>query len=209
MKIRLTESQYKRLLKEDDKDFLDGMVNFKTIGNKVNNAIAKLFVMMQKEGKFIPNLEYLKRSDPIYSRSFSDIVKYIVLMLDIENSEAILLAHNYSSFLRDKIVDAAEKGDPNLLIGEPLQFFGKYKYPINYYWTGYVTGISDGNLECYTTDDNDFTKKIVDGICEVVEDANSNIDYDFGDVSWDPDTDHTYDSIQIDDINYDDISIDI
>ena len=45
MKIRLTESQYSRLLKEDDKDFLDGMVNFKTIGNKVNFAIAKLFNM--------------------------------------------------------------------------------------------------------------------------------------------------------------------
>jgi|688.fasta_scaffold07689_12 hypothetical protein len=209
MKIRLTEEQYKRLLKEDDKDFLDGMVNFKNIGNKVNNAIAKLFVMMQKEGKLKIDLGYLSLGDPIYGSGFRDIVKYIVLMLDIENSEAILLAHNYISFLRDKIVDAAEKGDPNLLIGEPLQFFGKYKYPINYYWSGYITGISNGNLECYTTDDNDFTKKIVDGIYEVVEDANSNIDYDFGDVAWDPDTDHTYNSIQNDDINYDDITIDI
>lgn len=209
MKIRLTEEQYKRLLKEDDRSFLDGMVDFKNIGNKVNNAIAKLFVMMQKEGKLKIDLGYLSLDNPIYSSGFRDIVKYIVLMLDIENSEAILLAHNYSSFLRDKIVDASEKGDPNLLIGEPLEFFGKYKYPINYYWTGYIYGITDGNLECYATDENDFTKKIDAGIFKVLGDENSNIDYDASDVSWEPDTDNTYDTIQTDDINYDDITIDI
>jgi hypothetical protein len=209
MKIRLTEEQYKRLLKEDDRSFLDGMVDFKNIGNKVNNGIAKLFVMMQKEGKLKIDLGYLSIGDPIYGSGFRDIVNYIILMLDIENSEAILLAHNYSSFLRDKIVDASEKGDPNLLIGEPLQFFGKYIYPINYYWTGYINGITDGNLECYATDENDFTKKIDAGNFEVSEDANSNIDYDASDVSWEPDTDHTYDTIQTDDINYDDITIDI
>ena len=209
MKIRLTEEQYKRLLKEDDRSFLDGMVDFKNIGNKVNNAIARLFVLMQKEGKLKIDLKYLSSDNPFYHSSFSDIVKYIVLMLDIENSEAILLAHNYSSFLRDKIVDASEKGDPNLLIGEPLQFFGKYKYPITYYWTGFITGFSDGNLECYATDENDFTKKIDAGNFEVLKDANDYINYDASDVSWDPDTDYTYDAIQTDDINYDDITIDI
>lgn len=209
MKIRLTEEQYKRLLKEDDRSFLDGMVDFKNIGNKVNNAIARLFVLMQKEGKLKIDLKYLSSDNPFYHSSFSDIVKYIVLMLDIENSEAILLAHNYSSFLRDKIVDASEKGDPNLLIGEPLQFFGKYKYPITYYWTGFITGFSDGNLECYATDENDFTKKIDAGNFEVLKDANDYINYDASEVSWDPDTDYTYDAIQTDDINYDDITIDI
>jgi hypothetical protein len=209
MKIRLTESQYSRLLKEDDKDFLDGMVNFKTIGNKVNFAIAKLFVMMQREGKFIPNLDYLKLSDPIYSNNFRDIVKYIILMLSVENSEAILLAHNYSSFLWDKIVIASEKDDPNLLVGEPLQFFGKYKYPITYYWHGYINGNSSGNLECYATDDDDFTKKIDGGIFDVMENSNDYIDYDMSSVHWEPDDDFTIDSISMTEIDLDEITIDI
>ena len=210
MKIRLTESQYSRLLKEDDKDFLGGMVNFKTIGNKVNLAIAKLFIMMQREGKFKISLDYLKVGDPMYSsQNFRDIVKYIILMLSVENSEAILLAHNYISFLRDKIVIASEKNDPNLLVGEPLQFFGKYKYPITYYWTGYINGTTSGNLECYATDDDDFTKKIDDGFYDVMENSNGHIDYDMSDVEWEPNDDYTLDSVQMEDIDLDEITIDI
>ena len=209
MKIRLTESQYSRLLKEDDKDFLDGMVNFKTIGNKVNLAIAKLFIMMQREGKFIPNLDYLKLSNPIHSSSFRDIVKYIILMLSVENSEAKLLAHNYISFLRDKIVIASEKNDPNLLVGEPLQFFGKYKYPITYYWTGYINGTTSGDLECYATDDDDFTKKIDDGFYDVIADTGDYVDYEMSDVDWEPNDDYTFDTIESDNIDLDEITIDI
>jgi hypothetical protein len=209
MKIRLTESQYSRLLKEDDKDFLDGMVNFKTIGNKVNFAIAKLFVMMQREGKFIPNLDYLKLSDPIYSNNFRDIVKYIILMLSVENSEAILLAHNYSSFLRDKIVIASEKNDPNLLVGEPLQFYGKYKYPITYWWSGYVNGTTNGDLECYATDDDDFAKKIDDGFYDVIANTSEYVDYEISDMEWEPNDDYTFDSVEMGDIDLDEITIDI
>jgi hypothetical protein len=209
MKIRLTESQYKRLLKEDDKDFLNGEVNFKTIGNKVNLAFAKLFVMMQREGKFIPNLAYLKLGNPIHSNSFRDIVKYIILMLSVENSEAILLAHNYISFLRDKIVIASEKNDPNLLVGEPLQFFGKYKYPITYYWTGYINGTTSGDLECYATDDDDFTKKIDDGFYDVIANTGEYVEYEMSDVEWEPNDDYTFDSIQMGDIDLDEITIDI
>jgi hypothetical protein len=209
MKIRLTESQYSRLLKEDDKDFLDGMVNFKTIGNKVNLAIAKLFIMMQREGKFKISLGYLKLSDPIFSNSFRDIVKYIILMLSVENSEAILLAHNYSSFLRDKIVIASEKNDPNLLVGEPLQFYGKYKYPITYWWTGYINGTTSGDLECYATDDDNFTKKIDDGFYDVIANTNEYVGYEISDLEWEPNDDYTFDSISLADIDLDEITIDI
>ena len=210
MKVRLTESQYKRLLKEDDKDFLDGMVNFKTIGNKVNLAIAKLFIMMQREGKFKISLDYLKVGDPIYSGlSFRGVVKYIILMLSLENSEAILLAHNYISFLRDKIVIATEKNDPNLLVGEPLQFFGKYKYPISYFWSGFVYGTTSGDLECYATDDDDFTKKIDDGFYDVIANTNEYVDYEISDLEWEPNDDYTFDSISMADIDLDEITIDI
>ena len=67
MKIRLTENQYKRLLKENDKDFLDGNVNFRNIGNKVDKPIAKLFCNLAKNDKYKPDdltTEKLKSSDP-------------------------------------------------------------------------------------------------------------------------------------------------
>ena len=48
MRIKLLESQYNRLLKENDKDFLDGTVNFKEIGNKVDKFIIKCFNFIRK-----------------------------------------------------------------------------------------------------------------------------------------------------------------
>ena len=47
MKIKLTEEQYNRLLVENDKDFLDGYINFKHIGNKVTPFIVRLFGLTQ------------------------------------------------------------------------------------------------------------------------------------------------------------------
>ena len=49
MKIKLTEEQYRRLLVEDDKKFLDGKVEFPHIGNKVNKFIVKLFNYIHKK----------------------------------------------------------------------------------------------------------------------------------------------------------------
>ena len=54
MKIKLTEEQYNRLLVENDKDFLDGQVNFKHIGNKVSPFIVKLFNIINEKCKDCP-----------------------------------------------------------------------------------------------------------------------------------------------------------
>ena len=95
MKIRLTENQYKRLLKEDDKDFLDGMVNFKNIGNKIDKPIAKLFSMVQKSGKFEPNIDFdlrnLVNTSPMSIDSFNKIAKRFKELMGYTNAEAILL----------------------------------------------------------------------------------------------------------------------
>ena len=64
MRIKLRESQYSRLLKENDKDFLDGTVNFKEIGNKVDKFIIKCFNFIRKR---YPNLKQL-RNIPMTSK---------------------------------------------------------------------------------------------------------------------------------------------
>ena len=58
MKIKLTEEQYNRLLVENDKDFLDGKVEFPHIGNKVNKFIVKLFnYIYEKKGRYTSSKE--------------------------------------------------------------------------------------------------------------------------------------------------------
>ena len=74
MKIRLTESQYKRLLKEDDKEFLDGDVDFANIDNKVTPVIAKIFMML-KNKNFQPNNKYLSYKSPLESDNFKKLRK--------------------------------------------------------------------------------------------------------------------------------------
>ena len=48
MKIVITESQYRRLITEDNKSFLDGMVDFPNIKNVIDPFIAKIFVTLKK-----------------------------------------------------------------------------------------------------------------------------------------------------------------
>ena len=53
MKIKLTESQYNKLLLENDKDFLDGKVKFPNIGNKVNKFIVTGALLISSYTLFI------------------------------------------------------------------------------------------------------------------------------------------------------------
>jgi hypothetical protein len=207
MKIRLTESQYKRLLNEDNQSFIDGTVRFKNIGNKVDKAIAKLFIMMYEEGNFTPNLSYLRSSNPyFYDPHFRKIIDYIALTLFVTKEESILLAHNYSSVMWDKIREASENNDITILVGEPLQFFGKYVYPTTVLYNGYVTGMADGIIECYATDTNNFKEKIDSGLYEL-EGSTDTIDYDSFSIDWELEQDYTHETIQDEDIELDRVII--
>jgi hypothetical protein len=200
MKIRLTESQYKRLLNEDNQSFIDGTVRFKNIGNKVDKAIAKLFIMMYEEGNLTPNLSYLRSSNPyFYDPHFRKIIDYIALTLFVTKEESILLAHNYSSVMWDKIREASENNDITILVGEPLQFFGEYVYSTTVLYRGYVNGSGLGNIECYATDVNNFKEKIDSGFYEL-EGSTDTIDSDSISIDWELDKDFTYENIQNEDI---------
>ena len=84
MRIKLRESQYSRLLKENDKDFLDGTVNFKEIGNKVDRFIIKCYNFMRKQ---YPNFKQL-RDIPMWSKKISkDLV--------IPNAISLIICYNY------------------------------------------------------------------------------------------------------------------
>ena len=208
MKIRLTESQYKRLLKEDNKDFLDGMVNFKNIGNKVDKSIAKLFSVVQKGDNYVPNIDFRKIIDtPMRNDSFNKIVKRFQELMGYTNAEAILLGYNYTK-MYDEIVSANETGNWESLIGKPLEFYGKFTHPITVYHTGYVTGYSGGYAETYATDYDNFIQKLDSGEVET-NDSGGDIDYDCSDIHFEYDWGNTSENLHYIDIDDDMIEIDI
>lgn len=205
MKIRLSESQYRRLLVEDDKSFLDGMVDFRNIGNKINPYIAKLFVTLYQRG-FAQGDNYLKLSEPQLDPTFRLIYDEIKTMdTNLSKGEIILLTHNYN-FYSNEISDAYNNSNPRSLIGLPLKFYGKFTHPITIYHSGYVSGYSSGTAEAYATDYDNFIDKFENGEVDT-EDNHDMIDYDCGDIHFEPNWDWTSDSLA--DVEIDDDLIEI
>lgn len=205
MKIRLSESQYRRLLVEDDKSFLDGMVDFRNIGNKINPYIAKLFVTLYQRG-FAQGDNYLKLSEPQLDPTFRLIYDEIKTMdTNLSKGETILLAHNYNLY-SNEISDAYNNSNPRSLIGLPLKFYGKFTHPITIYHSGYITGYSSGTAEAYATDYDNFIDKFENGEVDT-EDSDDMIDYDCGDIDFEPNWDWTSESL--DDVEIDDDLIEI
>lgn len=207
MKIRLSESQYRRLLVEDDKSFLDGMVDFRNIGNKINPYIAKLFVTLYQRG-FAQGDNYLKLSEPQLDPTFKLIYDEIKTMdTNLTKGENILLAHNYN-FYSNEISDAYNNSNPRSLIGLPLKFYGKFTYPITVYHSGYITGNSDGKAETYATDYDNFKQKFEDGEVET-EDLGGMIDYECSDIHFEQNWDWTSDGLADEAIDDDLIDINV
>ena len=208
MKIRLTENQYKRLLKENDKDFLDGNVNFKNIGNKIDRFISKIFCNLVNSDKYSPKeltTEKLKTVDPFSKGQFDDIFDRIKELGGYTKSETILLTYNYIK-LYDTIVSLNEGGNCNNLVGIPLEFYGKFSHYATIQHTAYVNGYSSGSGELYTTSYDDFIDKWENGEVEL-DDSGDNIDYECYDLYWETDWDSTYDNLQSQEFDGDNIEV--
>lgn len=189
MKIRLTESQYKRLLTEDDKSFLDGEIDFPNIGNKINRPIALAFMKLNIE----PTVSYLRLNFPDQNSIFENIKKKLILFLGVTEDEAILLAHNYCSVYPAEISKAKEENDYSSLIDLPLEFYGLFRYPTIVYHTGYISGSSDGVAQRYSKNYEDFINKIEEGDVDLESIDNSPIDHDVEYIDWEPNWDGSYD----------------
>ena len=208
MKIRLTENQYKRLLKENDKDFLDGNVDFKNIGNKIDRFISKLFCNLVNNDKYSPNeltTEKLKTVAPFTKGQFHVIFDRIKELGGYTKSETILLTYNYIK-LYDTIVSLNEGGNCNNLVGIPLEFYGKFSHYATIEHEAYVSGYSSGSGELYTTSYDDFIDKWENGEV-VLTDNGDNIDYECYDLYWETNWDSTYDRLGDQDFDVDSINI--
>jgi hypothetical protein len=201
MKIRLTESQYKRLLNEDDKSFLDGDVDFANIDNKVTPVVAKIFIVL-KNKNFEPSSDYLRMKNPIESQNFRKIAEELRTLTGYENDEVILLTHNYSTWLDD---DIKNTDDWKSLVGLPLEYYGKMNHPHSVNWSGYLSGWGDGSVSAYATNYDDFQQRVEDGDVEI-EYENGGIDYDDRDIQWERNYDFDYDNLSDLEIDLNNIS---
>lgn len=106
MKVKLTESQYNRLLTEDTGE------NWGRVSKTVNAFIVRLFKEIRDK---IQN-GGLKMN--------SDIVDFIVNDLALTQEEAIILAHNFKV-----MVDFHSQEELDELIGKPMEYMGVWKIP--------------------------------------------------------------------------------
>jgi hypothetical protein len=201
MKIRLTESQYKRLIKEDDKSFLDGDLDFMNIDNKVTPVVSKIYMVL-KNKNFEPSIDYLRLKNPIESITFRKIAEEIRNLTGYQNDEVILLTHNYCTVLWE---DIKNTDDWKYLVGLPLQYYGKMNHPYSVNWSGYLSGWGSGSVSAYATDYEDFQSKIDEGEVEIDYD-NGEIDYDDRDIQWERNYDYDYDNLSEIDFDLDNIT---
>ena len=176
MKIRLTEGQYKRLLVENDKDFLDGSVNFKEIGNKVDKFIIKCYNFIRKQ---YPSFKQL--SDiPMYSIKLSkDLV--------IPRSVCLVICYNYY-LLRNKFNPENYEGDLSEFLGEPLEFYGEFELNEEVPMRGYISGYQMGTYTGYANNEEEFLSQLEEGEdYDYDVDNVSGVEYDGFNIEWEVD----------------------
>ena len=175
MRIKLRESQYSRLLKENDKDFLDGTVNFKEIGNKVDKFIMKCYNFIRKQ---YPNFKQLM-DVPMYSTKLSkDLV--------IPNSVCLVICYNYY-LMNNKINPEKYEGDFSEFLGEPLEFYGEFEISEEIPMVGYINGYQMGKYNGYATNQEEFLDQLEDGEFYNYDIADNYVEYDAVNVDWEVD----------------------
>ena len=172
MKIKLTEEQYNRLLVENDKDFLEGQVNFRHVGNKINKFIVKLFNILKKKGisELYPAMNMLKGD------------------FSLDEDESLMLAYNYLKFINKSSFDD--------LIGEPLDFYGKFSMDMDIPMYTNMAGWIPGKVLGFGTSYEDFIEKMEDADYDNVSlDNRSYVEYDVSNADWEVDDDYLYDRV--------------
>ena len=185
MRIKLRESQYSRLLKENDKDFLDGTVNFKEIGNKVDRFIIKCYNFMRKQ---YPNFKQL-RDIPMWSKKISkDLV--------IPNAISLIICYNYY-LMNNKINPEKYEGDFSEFLGEPLEFYGEFELTEEIPMRGYLNGYQMGKYTGYATNHEEFLDQLEDGEYYNYDTTDSYVNYDGVDIDWEIDEGYIDDFISL------------
>jgi hypothetical protein len=176
MKVKLSEEQYNRLLVENDKDFLDGNVNFREIGNKVDKFIIKCYNFIRKQ---YPNFTQLK-DVPMYTKKLSkDLV--------IPDPVSLIICYNYY-LLWNKLNPQNYEGDLSEMLGEPLEFYGEFELNEEVPLRGYISGYQMGTYTGYASSEEEFLNQLEDGeYYDMDVDDGYGVEYDGMNIDWEVD----------------------
>ena len=176
MRIKLRESQYSRLLKENDKDFLNGTVSFKQIGNKVDKFIIKCYNFMRKH---YPSFNNLRNIPMVSQKVAQDLV--------IPNAVSLVICYNYL-LLWDKLDPKNYEGDFSEMLGEPLEFYGEFEVVEEIPMRGYINGYQSGKYIGYARNEEEFLDQLEDGeYYDYHIDHNDYIEHHAADIDWEVD----------------------
>ena len=167
MKIKLTESQYNRLLTEESGDW-------GRLTNLVTPFIVKLFKLI--ENKVPP-------TSPLNGK-----IKFLRDTMALPVNEALIVAYSYEEFYKENITNWDN------LIGEPLQFKGIYQFTGDVPMTADIWGRGYGEATVYAMAgsreealENAINNEslVADESSIVDDDIDWDMDYDNIDVQYD------------------------
>jgi len=158
MKIKLTESQYNRLLTEDTEDW-------GRLTDKVTPFIVKLFKLIQNK---------LPETAPLNIK-----IKFLRDTMALPINEALIVAYTYEQFYKENITNWDN------LIGEPLQFKGIYSFTGDVPMTAdmWARGYGPATIYAIAGSKEEALEKSIDSSAFVV-DENSIVD---DNIAWDTD----------------------
>jgi len=122
MKIKLTESQYNRLLTEQDQDF-------GRLTDKVTPFIVKLFKLIEKQ---------LPPDSDVPSK-----VKFLQDIMALPLDESLIVAYNHHQFFEDNIINWDN------FLGKPLKYMGIYQVTTGVPMTADLYGRGYGDATIY------------------------------------------------------------
>ena len=158
MKIKLTESQYNRLLTEDTG-------KFGRLTDKVTPFIVKLFKLIENK---------LPPTSPLNIK-----IKFLRDTMALPINEALIVAYTYEQFYKENITNWDN------LIGEPLQFKGIYSFTGDVPMTAdmWARGYGPATIYAIAGSKEEALEKSIDSSAFVV-DENSIVD---DNIDWDTD----------------------
>lgn len=122
MKIKLTETQYNRLLTEDTE-------KFGRLTDKVTPFIVKLFKIIEKQ---------LPSESNIYTK-----VKFLQDTMSLPLDESLIVAYNHNRFFIDNITNW------DIFLGKPLKYMGVYELTTIAPMTAELYGRAYGDVTIY------------------------------------------------------------
>ena len=158
MKIKLTESQYNRLLTEDTEDW-------GRLTDKVTPFIVKLFKLIENK---------LPPTAPLNIK-----IKFLRDTMALPINEALIVAYTYEQFYKENITNWDN------LIGEPLQFKGIYSFTgdVPMIADMWARGYGPATIYAIAGSKEEALQKSIDS-SDFVVDENSIVD---DDIDWDTD----------------------